>query len=65
MYKINNKKDLIKTISKHQKVFSTLVNEANTLDLIINLIYKKLKKGGKIMFCGNGGSAADAQHLAG
>ena len=63
MYKINNQKDLIKTISKHQKVFSTLVNEANTLDLIINLIYKKLKKGGKIMFCGNGGSAADAQHL--
>ena len=23
-----------------------------------------LKKGGKIMFCGNGGSASDAQHLA-
>ena len=64
MYKINNQKDLIKTISKHQKVFSTLVNEVNTLDLIINLIYKKLKKGGKIMFCGNGGSAADSQHLA-
>ena len=25
---------------------------------------KKLKKGGKLLFCGNGGSAADAQHLA-
>ena len=24
----------------------------------------KLKKGGKVMLCGNGGSAADAQHLA-
>ena len=23
-----------------------------------------LKKGGKILLCGNGGSAADAQHLA-
>ena len=23
-----------------------------------------MKKGGKILFCGNGGSAADAQHLA-
>jgi D-sedoheptulose 7-phosphate isomerase len=25
---------------------------------------KSVKAGGKIMFCGNGGSAADAQHLA-
>ena len=30
----------------------------------INEIYKSLKKKGKIFFCGNGGSAADAQHLA-
>ena len=25
---------------------------------------KKIENGGKIFFCGNGGSAADAQHLA-
>lgn len=25
---------------------------------------KALKRGGKIIFCGNGGSASDAQHLA-
>ena len=31
---------------------------------VINITYKKLKKGGKLLFCGNGGSAADAQHLA-
>ena len=30
----------------------------------IKNIEKKLNKGGKILFCGNGGSAADAQHLA-
>ncbi|MBO4282192.1 MAG: D-sedoheptulose 7-phosphate isomerase [Bacteroidales bacterium] len=29
-----------------------------------DLIVASLKKGGKIHFCGNGGSAADAQHLA-
>jgi len=28
------------------------------------LCSKSLKKGGKIFFCGNGGSAADSQHLA-
>ena len=30
----------------------------------INLVYLSIKRGGKIMFCGNGGSAADAQHFA-
>ena len=64
MYKIKNQDKLIKTISQHQQVFSTLINEANTTNLIVNLLHKKLKKGGKIMFCGNGGSAADAQHLS-
>ena len=29
-----------------------------------NLIIDSLNSGKKIMFCGNGGSAADAQHLA-
>jgi D-sedoheptulose 7-phosphate isomerase len=29
-----------------------------------NLLGKSLKNGGKILFCGNGGSAADSQHLA-
>ena len=28
------------------------------------LIYKRVSKGNKILICGNGGSAADAQHFA-
>ena len=32
----------------------------HSVDVIVN----SLKQGGKIHFCGNGGSAADAQHLA-
>jgi len=31
---------------------------------IANICVKALRAGNKIMFCGNGGSAADAQHLA-
>jgi D-sedoheptulose 7-phosphate isomerase len=31
---------------------------------IVVLICEAFKKGNKVMFCGNGGSAADAQHLA-
>ena len=36
----------------------------NKIEKIVNIIYKKLSLGGKIFLCGNGGSAADAQHLA-
>lgn len=35
-----------------------------TLMDISGEIVKSLRSGGKVMFCGNGGSAADSQHLA-
>lgn len=34
------------------------------LDACATLITTCFQKGGKVLFCGNGGSAADAQHLA-
>ncbi|MCU7549053.1 D-sedoheptulose 7-phosphate isomerase [Chitinophagaceae bacterium LB-8] len=34
------------------------------IDAVVKVIVEALKKGGRIYFCGNGGSAADAQHLA-
>ena len=43
--------------------FSLLKISSDIFD-VINQIKKRIKKGGKILFCGNGGSAADAQHLA-
>ena len=47
-------------INAHQEILKISKNIGN---VVIN-IQKKLKKNGKILFCGNGGSAADAQHLA-
>lgn len=35
-----------------------------TIMKCVDKIYSALKSGNKILFCGNGGSAADAQHLA-
>ena len=35
-----------------------------TIHRSVDLITAAFKAGGKILFCGNGGSAADAQHLA-
>lgn len=34
------------------------------IEKITNEIVKAFKNGNKVLFCGNGGSAADAQHLA-
>lgn len=36
----------------------------NTLEQIVKAILFAYKNGGKVLWCGNGGSAADAQHLA-
>lgn len=35
-----------------------------TIEDVVNVISNAFKNGNKILFCGNGGSAADAQHLA-
>ena len=34
------------------------------IEKAIKVIHKKITLGGKLMFCGNGGSASDAQHLS-
>ena len=41
-----------------------LNSEINQIENLIEIITKGIKKKGKILLCGNGGSAADAQHLA-
>ena len=46
------------------KTKKNLLYVEEKINLSIEKIYKCLKKGGKVLFCGNGGSAADAQHLA-
>jgi len=35
-----------------------------TIDAVTQAIVKAFRSGNKVLFCGNGGSAADAQHLA-
>jgi D-sedoheptulose 7-phosphate isomerase len=57
---IELKSQLEENINIHQNI---LKMSKDIVDVIEN-IKKKLKKGGKLLFCGNGGSAADAQHLA-
>ncbi|MDB5205638.1 MAG: D-sedoheptulose 7-phosphate isomerase [Flavisolibacter sp.] len=39
-------------------------NLLQTVNDVVAVIISSLKNGGRLYFCGNGGSAADAQHLA-
>jgi D-sedoheptulose 7-phosphate isomerase len=36
----------------------------STIEKVVSIITEAFKKGNRVYFCGNGGSAADAQHLA-
>jgi D-sedoheptulose 7-phosphate isomerase len=53
-----------KNILEHQKLVSKLEFFSSDVNLASNLIESSLKNNGCIFFCGNGGSAADSQHLA-
>ena len=44
--------------------WDTLSANGHTIVTVAEVIAEALRKGNKVMFCGNGGSAADAQHLA-
>ncbi len=41
-----------------------LKDQIDTIDRIARLVVRTLKRGDKILLCGNGGSAADSQHIA-
>jgi D-sedoheptulose 7-phosphate isomerase len=38
--------------------------QATIIQLMIDCVWESMERGGKLLLCGNGGSAADAQHLA-
>ena len=51
-------------LNDNYEAHSSILKLSKDIDDVIKIIFKKLKNRGKILFCGNGGSAADAQHLA-
>ncbi|MEI8046486.1 MAG: D-sedoheptulose 7-phosphate isomerase [Bacteroidota bacterium] len=56
-----------KIIAKSIEVKASVLLDAvmiATVEVIVNEIVTCYQNGGKVLFCGNGGSAADAQHLA-
>ncbi|MEA2104022.1 MAG: D-sedoheptulose 7-phosphate isomerase [Candidatus Cloacimonadota bacterium] len=58
-------KNIIKKIlEEHIEVIRTLDNYSELIQQVAKDISAVLENGRKIMLCGNGGSAADSQHLA-
>jgi len=57
----------LKRIVEHLEVINLIKAEGEfwqKLNKVALLLVKTFKKGNKLLICGNGGSAADAQHLA-
>lgn len=49
----------------HRQIFSRTVDALeNGVGVWVGMAETVVRRGGKLMFCGNGGSAADAQHIA-
>jgi D-sedoheptulose 7-phosphate isomerase len=54
-----------KNFVEHQNVIASVLEFcAEEITLVGDLMVRVLNKGGTIYWCGNGGSAADSQHLA-
>jgi D-sedoheptulose 7-phosphate isomerase len=53
------------SLKSHLKVIEQLlIDEISIIEECAELIYKTFADGKKVLVCGNGGSAADAQHIA-
>ena len=56
---------LTRSLEEHLKTIQALIDSRlGEIEAAGSLIWEALKSGNKILLCGNGGSAADAQHIA-
>ena len=60
-----NINDIVEIIEENNKVLSSMLdNCVSELKVASNILISAIKQGRKVIWCGNGGSAADAQHMA-
>jgi D-sedoheptulose 7-phosphate isomerase len=62
----DTKKHIIEAVEIHKKMTADFEKDGiETIAAIAEAIITALRQGGTVYLCGNGGSAADAQHIAG
>ncbi len=47
-----------------RKAFQSVIDQAGLVNDVVRLVVESVDQGGKVLWLGNGGSAADAQHMA-
>lgn len=57
-------KTFISELEQHKAMIERLAGCSDAIEAAGELLISILKQGGKILLCGNGGSAADCQHIA-
>ena len=58
------KPNLEQMILESSVVIRSVTSDAKTIEKIGQVLIRSLERGGKLLTCGNGGSAADALHMA-
>ncbi|MDR1202770.1 MAG: D-sedoheptulose 7-phosphate isomerase [Tannerellaceae bacterium] len=64
---MDSKATIKQRLEQHQDTIQRILADEqlqDTISKVVDTIVDCFSKGGKVFFCGNGGSAADAQHLA-
>ena len=62
----DTRKHIIEAVATHKKMVAEFEQRGvETIAAIVQALVEALEQGGTIYLCGNGGSAADAQHVAG
>ncbi len=57
-------KTFLAELKEHQSMMAQLANCSGAIEAAGELLINTLRQGGKVLLCGNGGSAADSQHIA-
>jgi D-sedoheptulose 7-phosphate isomerase len=57
-------KSFINELEQHREMVNNLASCNSAIELAVGLLVNTLQQGNKILLCGNGGSAADCQHIA-
>ena len=62
---MNSKEKIITHLRESAAVKQRIIDHClSDIEQAVNIIANSLQSGGKLLLCGNGGSAADAQHIA-
>ena len=57
-------KTFMSVLEEHQSMIVRLADCAGVIEEAGKILINTLRQGGKVLLCGNGGSAADCQHIA-